>query len=393
MSRFLTKQIINKYKPAIGAIFLGEHELDPSPSILNALSEKFIVSANSIYVKTEEDAALGVLGAGAGQSFLSKLLAAFPLLSGGKKNFPEVILYVMNDARALEKIAGFSGFMKFDFVIDVPGKKSKSFINEENIGRFLKKNTRLIVKFFQKGIVDPSVKKRCKVLTYSSPQADIFASDLLLQSNGGLKSAAKCGISFKINYKGSLLPVRVSRSINEKEVCNVLIATLFGIEMGMNLVEVASSFDNYQPTGEKKVVDGIKHSVIVDDSNNYALETALETIDNFGKLKAARKIIVVGDTLGLGLSSEEKHREIARRIFSVAPDLVFCVGARSLFILDELRKLNYKNERVFKFNTGGEVEKILQPKIIEGDLVLVMGSKEMGLGNVVRQITANPPLK
>ena len=99
---------------------------------------------------------------------------------------------------------------------------------------------------------------------------------------------------------------------------------------------------------------------------------------------------MVGDILGLGVRLEELHRELAGKIFKQGPDLVCCVGGRANFIFEELKKLNFYSDRLYKFDSADQVEKIFQPKIQEDDLILVTGSKEIGLDLVVRQIMANP---
>lgn len=391
MIKFLAKKIIELYKPTIVGVLSFDSELDPSSASLNALSKKFIVAKKSIEVRNADDVIGGILNIEANQGPINKFLAAMHWLLAKKTDYPEIILFDISNQWVLKGMRSLADFLKFNFLIILPRSSKKDIIDRENINFFLAHNSKLILKSTDKNTYD-FLKKKCTILTYSSKESDIFVSDLALQSNGGIKGAARCGISFKINYKGSLLPVRINYSVNEKEVCNVLIATLLGLETGMNLVEIASSFFNYRPVNSMRVLNGIKHSVIIDNSDNYNYDSAHTALDRFKKIKASRKIIVAGDILGLGVKLEDLHRELARKIFEQGPDLIFCVGSRGNFIFEELKRLNFHSDRLYRFDSAGEVEKILQPKIQEDDLILISGSKEIGLDLLVRQIMDNPPI-
>ncbi|MBU4338981.1 hypothetical protein KKB43_03440 [Patescibacteria group bacterium] len=391
MLKFLAKKIIELYKPTIVAVLSFDSEFDPSAASLNALSKKFIVAKKSVEVRNADDVIGGILNIESNQSSINKFFAALRWLASKKNDYPEIILLDISNQWALKEMRSLADFLKFNFLIILPRSSKKDIIDRENINFFLAHNSKLILKSSDKNTYD-FLKKKREVLTYSSSQSDIFASDMQLQSNSGIKGAARCGISFKINYKGSLLPVRINYSVNEKEVCNVLIATLLGLEVGMNLVEIASSFSEYRPVNSMRVLNGIKRSVIIDNSDNYNYDSAFTALDHFEKIKAGRKVLVAGDILGLGVQQEDLHRELARKIFEQGPDLVFCAGSRANFIFEELKRLNFHCDRLYKFDSANEVEKILQPKIQEDDLILISGSKEIGLDLVVRQIMANPPL-
>lgn len=389
MIKFLAKKIIELYKPTVVAVLSFDSEFDPSSASLKVLSKKFIAANESIEVRNADDVIGGILNAEANEGFFNKTFKALSWLASKKTYYPEIIIFDISNPYALREMRSLADFLKFNFLIILPRSSKKDIVDQENINLFLAPNSKLILKSTDKNTYD-FLKKKSKVLTYSSKDSDIFASDLQLQSNGGTKGAARCGISFKINYKGSLLPVRINHSVNEKEVCNVLIATLLGLEMGMNLVEIASSFSEYRPVNSMRVLNGIKHSVIIDNSDNYNYDSAFKALDHFEKIKAVRKVLVAGDILGLGVKQEDLHRELAREIFRQRPDLVFCVGSRANFIYEELKRLNFHSDRLFRFDSASEVEKILQPKLQEDDLVMISGSNEIGLDLVVRQIMANP---
>ncbi len=392
MLSFLAQQIIRKYKPVIIAVLAKDAEFNPAPAINKVLSKEFSTPSDPIEIKNEEDFLSCILNLDKDSGFITKGFSAFSLLSQKNASYPEVITLMIFDQNTLDKINKYSSFLKFNIIVILPEVDKKNQFELKNIKNFVHPGAKFILKSSQTRVIDALKKKKCEVATYSSRGADIFASDIMLQSNGGIKGAKRCGISFKVNYKGSLLPIRVSQSVDEKEICNCLIAILVGLSLKINLVRIAGAFDDYCPAGGAKAIDGIKRSVIVDNSSNYNFAGAMSALASFGKIKSARKIVVAGGILDGGADVEARHREIAREIFSQKPDLVFTVGSRAVFIHDELRKLNFPDSQLFRFDTAAEVEKILQPRIREDDLILISGSKDIGLDLVVRQVMANPPI-
>ncbi len=393
MLSFFAQQIIRKYKPIFIAVLAKDAEFNPALAINKVISKEYAAPAHPVEIRSEADFLSCVLNLEKDSGFASKGLSAISLLSQKSIDYPEVITLVIFDQNVLDKIKKYSGFLKFNIIVILPETDKKNQFELRKIKDFVYPGAKFILNFSATRMIDVLKKKKCEVVTYASPGADIFASDIILQTNGGIKGAKRCGISFKVNYKGSVLPIRVNQSVDEREVYNCLIAILAGLAMKINLVRIAGAFDDYCPGSGAKAIDGIKHSVIIDNSANYNLASALGTIVSFGKIKSTRKIIVAGDILGMDADSEICHREIAKEIFSQSPDLVFSVGNRAIFIHDELRKLNFPNNRLFRFDNADEVEKVLQSKIQEDDLILVSGSKEMNLGLVVRQIMAYPPLR
>lgn len=392
MLSFLAQQIIRKYKPVIVAVLAKDAEFNPAPAINKVLSSEFSTPSFPIEIRSEEDFLSCILNLDKGRGFAAKTFSAVSLLSKKNIDYPEIITLSIFDQKILDKINKYSGFLKFNIIVILSETDKKNQFELKKIRNFVHPGAKFILKSSQTRIIDALKKKKCEFATYASREADIFASDVIFQSNGGIKGAKRCGISFKVHYKGSVLPVRVSQSVDEKEICNCLIAILAGLSLKINLVKIAGAFDDYYPSRGAKATDGIKRSVIIDNSANYNFKSAMSVIASFGKIKSARKIVVAGDIFDLGADSETRHRELAREIFAQKPDLVFLVGDRAVFIHDELRSLNFPDSRLFMIDRADEVEKILQPKIQEDDLILISGSKEIGLDLVVRQIMANPPI-
>lgn len=123
---------------------------------------------------------------------------------------------------------------------------------------------------------------------------------------------------------------------------------------------------------------------LIDDSFNANPASVSAAIQNLSKIsigKKGKRIAVLGDMLELGPSSEKFHAEIARQVEIENIDLVFTVGS----ISKSLQKL------LPKINQGGHLASVdeafiaLKKHIMPGDLVLIKGSKSIGMSSIVRR--------
>ncbi|PJE73188.1 MAG: hypothetical protein COV00_01270, partial [Candidatus Tagabacteria bacterium CG10_big_fil_rev_8_21_14_0_10_40_13] len=157
---------------------------------------------------------------------------------------------------------------------------------------------------------------------------------------------------------------------------------------------MGNSLNSYEsPPGRFKPIEGVKNSLILDDSYNsspLALAAALETM---GEMEAKRKIAVLGDMLELGKYAIEAHKSMAEFIIKAGVSIVFAVGPRAKFIAEGLRELNFPVENIFEFSTSQEAGIKAQDIIEEGDLVLIKGSQSMRMEKIVEEIMAHPENK
>jgi UDP-N-acetylmuramoyl-tripeptide--D-alanyl-D-alanine ligase len=195
------------------------------------------------------------------------------------------------------------------------------------------------------------------------------------------------GVSFKLEYGGSFVPVRLNGVLGKAAAYSAAAAACVGIAYGLNLVKVANALQSFEaPNGRMKILPGIKHAVIIDDSYNAAplsMHSALETLKNT-KING-RKISVLGDMLEIGEYAPEAHEQIGR-VAAKSVDLLFTVGPRAKFIADAAQKAGMAKKRIFSFDEAGEAGVPLQNEIKEGDVVLIKGSRAIQLDKVVEEI-------
>ena len=230
-----------------------------------------------------------------------------------------------------------------------------------------------------------------KLLSYGfADGATVRASNIHItyEAIGGYKFPN--GTTFKINYVGNTVPMRLKGIIGEHQLYGILAAATAGLAVDINLVDINRALEEFSyPAGRMKLIPGIKNTLIIDDSYNSspaALESALKTL---GSLEiSGRKIAVLGDMLELGQYTIDAHRQAGLQA-AAAAQLLFTVGIRSKFISDEAaKKLGAKT--VEHFYDVAEAGKRLQELLEPGDVILVKGSQALRLERVVEEVMAHP---
>ncbi|MEK7462976.1 MAG: cyanophycin synthetase, partial [Patescibacteria group bacterium] len=194
------------------------------------------------------------------------------------------------------------------------------------------------------------------------------------------------GVSFKLNYGGSFVPVRIDGCFGKPQVYATAAAAAVGFAFGMNLVKVSEALQSYQsPAQRTKVIPGIKDSFIIDDCYNaspMSMKAAIELADS---MKFKRKIAVLGDMLEIGKYTIDAHIEVGNLIDNVF-DILVTVGPRSKFIAETASKKGMSIKNIFSFESADDAKLKVQELMKKGDLVLVKGSHAMELEKVVDEI-------
>jgi len=210
-----------------------------------------------------------------------------------------------------------------------------------------------------------------------SERADFFASDLKFNH----------GVNFKVNHKGSVIPFWLKEAFGKEQIYAVLAATAVGTIFGKNLVEISQEMRNYKTLpGKMRLLEGIKGSKILDDAESATIFSMIEAIEILGKIPGfKRKIAVLGDVIGVGKYTIEAHETIGEKVAKNC-DFLFTVGPRAKFIAKGAMEKGMDDFKIFSFNTIEDTVFKLKEIIRPGDIILVDGSKEMRMSEIVDQI-------
>lgn len=204
------------------------------------------------------------------------------------------------------------------------------------------------------------------------------------------------GVGFKIHLgTHTFVPVILNDVLGKSQALAAGAASCVGIIYGMNLIEISQALADYQgPKGRLRILNGIKDSIIIDDTYNAAPASTHLALETLKHLPAKRRIAVLGDMLELGKYTIVAHEEMGN-IAGRTADLLITVGARAKFsAYSALRSLGEGGGgKIHSFVSSDSAKFKVQELIKEGDLILVKGSQGMRMEKIVEEIMAEPERK
>jgi UDP-N-acetylmuramoyl-tripeptide--D-alanyl-D-alanine ligase len=115
------------------------------------------------------------------------------------------------------------------------------------------------------------------------------------------------------------------------------------------------------------------------NANPTSMEAALVTLAQFGVTAGARRIAVLGDMRELGVHHDEEHQKLGERTATLGIDVVVGVGAAGAAVAQAARTGGVDAHAVAD---ADEAIRLVTPMLHEGDVVLVKGSRALGLERV-----------
>jgi len=397
--------VLRKYKPKIIGITGSVGKTSTKEAVYAVLGFERSVRRSEKSYNSELGVPLTILGRKTAWlspiGWLMNILAGLKLIFIRDKSYPEILVLEMGVDRPGD-IAKITDIARPDIsVVTAIGEVPvhvEFFASPEAIAREKSKilrnlgvNDLAVLNFDDLTVYDMKDKTRANIITYGfGEHADVRASNYQIIYREEDKKTIPVGISFKVDYKGSTVPVRLPKTFGKHQVYAALSAIAIGVHEGMNIIEAAEALSKYSSSpGRLKLIEGIKHSWILDDTYNsspHALHAAIDTIRD---IPAKRKIAVLGDMLELGQFTIEAHREAGKRMKNIV-DVLIVVGPRAKFIADEARAGKFPQKNIFEFYDSWEAGRKLQEIIEEEDLILIKGSQSMRMERIVEEVMAYP---
>lgn len=403
----LARAILRRYKPEIIGVTGSVGKTSTKEAIACVLGSKFRVRQNKKNYNNEIGLPLTILGLDSPGASIWGWLWVFirtgKLLLIKDSSYPEIII--------LEMGIDHPGDMSYLVSIARPQTGVVTTIGQSHLEYFgtqdkiAKEKGRLIELLSGQGWAilnydDLRVRRmkklsKSKVLTYGFDEAaDISAVELVFSFENQKQAGNLTGLSFKLKYDGSAMPVHLPQVIGYPAVYSALAAAALGITHGMNLVEISQALYNLvPPRGRMNVVPGIKNALLVDDTYNASPQSTLEAIRVTGMIalaKGARRWAVLGDMLELGAYTEDGHISVGQAVATNNFDVLVAIGERSVRTMDGALKKKMRPEQIFHFSTSQDAKEFIKQQLGPNDLVLVKGSQGMRMEYIVKELMAEP---
>ena len=157
---------------------------------------------------------------------------------------------------------------------------------------------------------------------------------------------------------------------------NIAAALAIGSYFGVSSQDANQAVADYNPTNNRSQIVQKGSNTIIMDAYNANPSSMAAAIENFGKLKAKRKVVILGDMLELGEESPQEHLALGKLIAQQKFDLVILAGKLIQDALPALPQAYYFPD---KFSLHNWI--VDHPQ--QDTHVLIKGSRGMGLETVV----------
>jgi UDP-N-acetylmuramoyl-tripeptide--D-alanyl-D-alanine ligase len=177
------------------------------------------------------------------------------------------------------------------------------------------------------------------------------------------------------------------RLLGEAAAMNAAAALAVCSALGADVDAAAAALEEVAPPdGRMRPLAGARDTLVLDDSYNAnprSVVFALDTAAALAQVRDGRVVAVLGDMKELGERAAADHRAVCEHAAAVGVAVLVCIGDAMGQASDAAARRGVKVVRVA---SSDEAAELLPEVILEGDVVLVKGSRSMRTERVARAL-------
>jgi len=221
------------------------------------------------------------------------------------------------------------------------------------------------------------------VLTFgTSAGADVR----VVQASSGAGPLGTGGASGILEVGGRLLPVQL-KLLGRHNLLNAAAALAVCRAFDLEPEPCLLAMGRVLPAPHRLAVQRLLGLTVIDDCYNANPGSMVAALDTLEALAAeaighARKIAILGEMRELGAESLRLHQQVGRHAGRIGLELLITVGREAEALGEEARRTGGVKRWVHQ-EEAGEVAELLLERSRPGDLVLLKGSRRVGLERVL----------
>ena len=232
------------------------------------------------------------------------------------------------------------------------------FIKKQN-GTIIRNNDLDYLMEMSKGI--------SSVLTYGSKTADTVG--IISQADPFLCVT----IQHTLNGMAPALHTIQTQLVGDYNLSNVLLAVTVGIHFGVSPEKIKSALENYQPSNSRSQLLIKDSNAIILDAYNANPSSMQVAIENFSKMQANHKVLMLGSMAELGADSLKEHQLII--------DLIGKHSFQSVVLVGE--QFAQVQHPYLQFATAKEAADWYQKQNFQNSHILIKGSRSMKMETIL----------
>ena len=400
------RMVLAKYKPKIVAVTGNVGKTSTKDALYTVLAPAFKTRKSEKSFNSEIGLPLTILGLSNGWS--NPFIWLKNIFKGGlsiisANAYPEWLVIEVGADRPGDILKVSSWLSPYAVVMTFFGKVPVHIEFFSGVNELIKEKTHLISGMKENGVLllnadDPDVlacrdaSRQNRVVTFSiSEDSNFKASNFEIVYDSASDAQKPIGVTFKVNYIGNSVPIRLLGALGRSQVYPILAAIAFGNSIGLNTVSMIESVAKHKtPPGRMSIISGVKNSTIIDDSYNSSPAALSEALRTLRQIKTSgKKIAILGDMLELGKYSIREHEKAGQEA-RASCDILITVGIRARDIAMGALDSGMDEKNIFQFDTSQEASKPAEDILKEGDVLLVKGSQGIRMEKIVEEIMAEP---
>ena len=219
--------------------------------------------------------------------------------------------------------------------------------------------------------------KKYKVMDFGiKNKSDIMPENIELQAN-----ESKYDVKINDKYYDVIVPVG-----GEPFIYNSLCAICVGETLNIETENIISGIKKFELTKNRMEVSKVGSITIINDCYNANFDSMKAGIENLSKMKANRKIAILGDMLELGEFSEKLHKAVGEGVAKNKIDILITVGTEAKNIAKEAENCGMKKDKIFEFNSNNDVVNFVINNRKDEDCILIKASNGMHFIEIVNEL-------
>lgn len=397
--RFMASSVLSKYKPLIVGITGSVGKSSTKEAVALVLGVAYNVRKTEGSYNDEIGLPLTIIGAKGGGSSLFGWIGVFCkwlFVIVFPVHYPEVLVLEMG----IDRPGDMDAFLRFVPVkIGIVTQISSSHLAYfGSLGSIAREKGKLIAALPEDGIAilnadDPLTlkmkeKTKAQVMTYGfGDGVDIHADNFVARREARRAE----GLSFKVNFDGKTVPLRLPKIVAKHHVPAALAALALAVALKMNVFEVIEALERFEPLpGRLRLLPGKDNTYLLDDTYNASPVSTRAALEAMGELMAPRKIVVLGDMLELGPDAEKEHAALAPALREADIHIIVTVGKYMRSLHEALLQDGFSRKQVLWLPDPMTAVEAVMNIVRSEDLILIKGSQGLRMEKVTEQLLVDP---
>ncbi|HBE90357.1 MAG: hypothetical protein A3E37_01855 [Candidatus Andersenbacteria bacterium RIFCSPHIGHO2_12_FULL_46_9] len=204
----------------------------------------------------------------------------------------------------------------------------------------------------------------------------------------------RIGYACDVNIGGHVYELHLPNIVADYHILPVISALALAYALKLPLGKAIQSIQPLvPPPGHMRLFAGHSRAALLDDSYNASPESMLDALNVLRQFPAKRKIAILGDVLDAGVQTIAAHQQIGETVADITHVFVTVgnnmkhAGAAAL----HRSEVNGRQDTcdVHNFSSSRDVGKWLRDFLHPDDVVLIKGSRDMHMEEVVRRLLNN----